>query len=310
MARRRSNRPLNPYLIVGLIAGAVIIVMGFLILSRNRANFGEKRTDPALSGRLTSTSGSTGGPGTGGTAVDVTSKPADGTRSANVSVPAPQPVTAAPQQQESPVVIQEPADVPDEPAPPPVEDPDPEPEPEPEPEPDPEPEPEPEQPQDQLKPVELPFSFGRIDPASETRVIPNATLDRFQGPYSGTMIISQSQLDLLPASDAIRARIEGILNIEGIAYDVAGRLEGSNLSIVSEESPLSINGYIRRLTLNIEEGESYHPSVDPYIPGAEAQIRVYLLPENVINYVYSERVTADADTLAWLEVRIELVGTY
>ncbi|HHU11611.1 MAG TPA: hypothetical protein GXZ64_00065 [Clostridiaceae bacterium] len=124
------------------------------------------------------------------------------------------------------------------------------------------------------------------------------------------MVVTQQNLTALELSAADKARLAQIAGEAGSAIPVYGSLNATELTLVAQGSALTRgDGTIRRVPIAISSGEVSLAPVTPYIPGADAQIKVYFLAENVINYVYSERVVADAEVLAWLEVRIEIVKT-
>lgn len=301
MAKRRKRRTVSPFLVIGLISAVVILVMGFLIINRNSGLFGPAITETA--GASTQTTGdqeetlplvTSPGQTSDETETPVTTTDGGQTPGTLPPVTAPGGTTAKPVQPTvapaTPVPTNAPATpTPTTPAPTTVATTAP----------------------TQAGPsvVQLPSYFGRILPENEPYIIREATAELFAGVYSGTMTVTQAGLGNLQLGSYDLMRIQNIVAEAGQSRQVDASLSNGTLRIVAQGSALaSSDGVLRTIPLAISNGESSHSGVASFVPGASASLKVYFLAES-ISYVYAERVNLDGDTLAWLEVRVDLYKT-
>lgn len=295
MAKRRIRRKVSPFLVVGLISAVVILVMGILIINRSSGSFGPAITETAgVSSETTAGNEETlplvTSPGQTSDETETTTTDGGQTPGTLPPVATPGATTAKPVQPTVAPATPVPTKVPATPTPT-----------------TPAPTAAPTPPGPTV--VQLPPYFGRILPQDEPYIIREATPELFAGVYSGNMVVSQAGLANLQLSSNDMARITRIINEAGQVRQVDGSLSGGTLRVVAQGSSLAqADGTLRTIPLAISNGESSHSGVTSYVPGAQANLKVYFLAES-ISYVYSERVNLDGDTLAWIEVRVDLYKT-
>jgi hypothetical protein len=305
--RRRRKQTASPFLIVGLIAAAVILVMGFLILNKNNALFGSAKTDPnEFSLPLQDPTGEVP-PVTVDPGQFFTSPTVDPEDIPVVTDNEPQPFETPPQVVQTPVPVTERPPSPTAP-PTPATTPKPTPQVTPEPTPVPTPEPTPEPTAPPIETVALPKDFGRIPAEEDGYILRDATTAMYQGAYEGTLKITERNLSGLDLTGNDKTTAATIAGLAGRSFDVYGSVEEGRLVIVAPGFPLATDGEgtLRVIPLNISNGEMTSRPGSWYLRGTDARLGVYFMQENIIYVVYAERVAADDQTLGWLEMRIEL----